>query len=228
MKNATPYSTRQQVLLHRIACLIGGFLASYAVMHTGLLASAQTLNLIDMVHKLCSGQWTLFALLFGGALIYILAIVLCAVINHRTRFESRVISMLCSLVCLTVYLFLPASLPVSVQCYPSFFMAATIWVSFTTPGNSYASSSIFSTNNLRQTIYSLTVYALDKEKEQKEKGLFFLGSLCCFHIGVIYGYFACVLLNRYATIFCYPLVILNLFLLFFFLKKQQAKSRANS
>ena len=59
--------------------------------------------------------------------------------------------------------------------------------------NGYVSSTIFSTNNLKQTVLSAAEYLLYKDEEEirKEKGrkaAFFGGTLLSFHLGVGFGY----------------------------------------
>ena len=70
-------------------------------------------------------------------------------------------------------------------------MTAFQWCVFT-GAKGYASSTIFSTNNVKQTFVSATEYFLSDDPEEKrkkaEKAKFFGGTLIAFHIGVAAEY----------------------------------------
>ena len=72
---------------------------------------------------------------------------------------------------------------VVVGLFPIFFAMAVQWNSY--PGAyGYVSSTIFSTNNLRQVAIALSEYAITHDPKQLHKAKFFGGTLLCFHLGV--------------------------------------------
>jgi uncharacterized membrane protein YoaK (UPF0700 family) len=72
---------------------------------------------------------------------------------------------------------------------PLFFMMATQWTIFHGNGK-YNSSTIFSTNNLKQLTLSLGEYMIGHDKAQLDKAKFFANSILWFHIGVATSFFA--------------------------------------
>ena len=84
-----------------------------------------------------------------------------------------------------------------VALYPVFFATAFQWCAFT-GAKGYVSATIFSTNNLKQTVTSFADYLLSGKEEagrekKLEKALFYGGTLLYFHVGVAAGYGASLL-----------------------------------
>ena len=52
------------------------------------------------------------------------------------------------------------------------------------------SSTIFSTNNYKQTLLAWTRYHMTHDLAQKKRALLFTNTLILFHLGVLVGYFA--------------------------------------
>ena len=67
--------------------------------------------------------------------------------------------------------------------YPIFFAMAFQWCSFKGIGN-YNSATVFSTNNLRQFVSAVTLFADEKKQEYLQKLKFYGGTLLSFHVGV--------------------------------------------
>jgi uncharacterized membrane protein YoaK (UPF0700 family) len=109
---------------------------------------------------------------------------------------------------MVVLCILPQNLYSFVYLLPLFFMMSTQWSVFHGIGE-YNSSTIFSTNNLRQMTISLTEYYLDGKTDEKKlhRGKFFANSLLWYHIGVAYSYFAYELFAQYAILAALPLTI---------------------
>ncbi len=201
----TPAEHRDLVL-QRCACIIGGFTGAYAVMILTQLASAQTLNIIEFILNLCNGHLRTALLLFGGICVYAFGILLSAIINAGHGNLRRITLIVSSLVML-LYCFMPASMPMIPSLYPSFLMAPMLWIAFSVPIRGYNSACIFSSNNLRQTVYSLGSYLMDHDRRHLEKAAFFAGSLVFFHLGVAMGFVAVGLLDRKASLITLPLIL---------------------
>ena len=188
-------SERKTWILHRLACTAGGFTGGYIVLKTGLFANAQTLNMLSMVTASFDRQWHKLILFSGALVLYASAVFLCVVIQKKTSFDTKRVSLLISSAGLLFYTFIPMQINGYAVLYPSFFMMSLQWVAFSEAYHGFNSSTIFSTNNLRQTVYSLGEYLFDRDPSQLERGLFFLGSLLFFHLGVLS---ACISVKLFA------------------------------
>ena len=71
--------------------------------------------------------------------------------------------------------------------YPVFFIMAFQWTSFT-GACGYVCSTIFSTNNLKQTVSSFCLYWNSGDPKYKEKGTIFGLTLLAFHTGIAISY----------------------------------------
>ena len=85
--------------------------------------------------------------------------------------------------------FLPETLNVVVALYPIFFAMSIQWSSFGGARGFY-SSTIFSTNNTKQTSLALANYLCDHDRAHLRKLEVFALTLLCFHIGAAAAYFA--------------------------------------
>jgi uncharacterized membrane protein YoaK (UPF0700 family) len=91
---------------------------------------------------------------------------------------------------------------------PVFFMMATQWTIFHGNGK-YNSSTIFSTNNLKQLTLSLGEYILmGHDSAQLDKAKFFANSILWFHIGVAGAFFACRAYDVMACLCALPITII--------------------
>ena len=102
-----------------------------------------------------------------------------------------------SMAALAVMGLIPAEVNPFVALYPVFFATAFQWCAFT-GAKGYVSATIFSTNNLKQTVTSFADYLLSGKEEagrekKLEKALFYGGTLLYFHVGVAAGYGASLL-----------------------------------
>ena len=98
--------------------------------------------------------------------------------------------------------FIPITNDPIVELLPIFFMMSTQW-SIYHGANGYNSSTIFSTNNLRQAVLAAGEYIFSKDKKQIEKAKFFANSLLWYHLGVAFSFFACRYFNVHASLFCF-------------------------
>ena len=84
---------------------------------------------------------------------------------------------------------IPTSVNPLIALFPVFILNAYQWQAFTTP-ECYNSSTIFSTNNYKQTLLAWTRYHMIHDLAQKKRALLFTNTLILFHLGVLVGYFA--------------------------------------
>lgn len=207
---------RINVNLHFLMCFTGGFIGAYALLNRiDNFGSAQTSNLIELIFSLFGKNKTEFFIRLGAFFLYILAIGITVVFTHKTKINLKRYAMLVNVIGFIWLAFLPKNMNPVVALYPVFFMTATQWSVFH-GAKGYNCSTIFSTNNIKQTILAYSNYYFKREKQELEKGKFFLGSLVCFHIGVAVSYVAYVEVGILATLFC----ILPMFFAFYYSHKE--------
>lgn len=186
------------VQIHHMMALCGGFFGVYAVINRmGVFGSAQTSNLIELVCDFLGRDpmeisLRVLALVFYGA-----AMVLYVALEKKTSWNLEYTAIAIDLAVAAVMGLIPAEVNPFVALYPVFFATAFQWCTFT-GAKGYVSATIFSTNNLKQTVTSFADYLLSGKEEagrekKLEKALFYGGTLLYFHVGVAAGYGASLL-----------------------------------
>lgn len=193
---------KKDIAIHFLMCFVGGFMGAYAlIIHAGNYASAQTKNMIDMVIALLGGNLAEVALRLLAVIVYFLAIALYVIIKNKTPFNPQYYALAVEAVMSVAVCFIPDFVKPVVAILPIFFMMATQWSAFHgTYG--YTSSTIFSTNNLKQASSGLVEYLCNGEREQLNKAKYFGSTILSFHIGVVAAYFACMFLHRFSAVLC--------------------------
>lgn len=173
-----------QVSIHWIMSVVGGFLGGYTIFNRNVLfGAAQTSNMIYMTVRLLEGNFkdALFRFLLWGAFVGgLVAVVFC---KKYLQNSLKIICILVEMIVVIAAGFLGSGANAYLAVCPIAFVMALQWNVFPSVGE-YVSSTVFSTNNLRQTVMSLTEYWLGKEKAKLEKFRFFAGTLISYHIGV--------------------------------------------
>lgn len=178
---------RINTCLHYNMSFVGGFFGVYAVLLCGMMASAQTLNLLDFVIDLLGGDTAQMLLHLGATVVYVIAVVL--VTRLRRRWDMRPVSLAVDALAALAMMYLPARTPPVMHLYPCFFAMAFQWCNFS-GAQGFTSSSIFSTNNLRIFVSSMTEVYLNHEPSFLPRAKFFGFTLLSFHLGVAYCFFA--------------------------------------
>ncbi len=175
---------------HMAFSVIGGFLGAYAILcRCGVLANAQTMNLLEMVIDALYGRGVNALLHFVCFLIYIFGTMLTVLLPHLFHADMHRLSPIITAGCVILLGFLPEDMPVIVGLYPIFFAMSIQWSSFT-GGWGFNSSSIFSTNNTKQMSLAFAQYLCDKDTSHFRKVKFYAGTLASFHIGAVISFFA--------------------------------------
>lgn len=194
--------TKKDIAIHFLMCFVGGFMGAYAlIIHAGNYASAQTKNMIDMMIALLGGNLREFALRVLAVVVYFLGIALYVIVKNKTALNPQRYALAVEAVTAVGVCFIPDFVKPVVAILPIFFMMSTQWSAFHgTYG--YTSSTIFSTNNLKQASSGLMEYLCNGERAQLEKAKYFGSTILSFHIGVAAAYFACMLLHRFSAVLC--------------------------
>ena len=182
--------------LHLNMTLLGGFMGGYAVLsHDDFFGSAQTTNMIALTIGAVSGPGSEWIARFVGLLIYIAGLASTVFISHKLKPEQqKKFSIVLDAMVLFFVGFLPKNLDIIVATYPIFFATAFQWCSFK-GADGFVSSSIFSTNNLRQCVTGFTEYLCSKDTESLRRGIYFGKVLICFYGGAAIAFLSCKLLD---------------------------------
>lgn len=200
--------------LHHLMALVGGFMGGYAVLtRADFLGNAQTSNLLFLVYAIIGKKPLEVLIRVGAVLLYVFAAILFVYIKNKTKINVKYVSVLIDLVAVIVLAFIPKDANVILALYPIFFAMSFQWNSF--PGSyGYQSSTIFSTNNVRQVSLSIGEYLCNKDRTQLHKARFFAGTLMCFHVGVVFAYFSSksfgvigILFNAIPILLAIPVII---------------------
>lgn len=187
MKNQVSFQTA----LHHLMALSGGFMGGYALFsRADVFGSSQTANMIMLVSAILGRSPSDVLLRVGALLCYVFGVALSEWLLHRTRLHNlHILSILLDIAALIVLGMTTEAIHPVLALYPFFFVTAFQWCSFGSI-NGYSSSTIFSTNNLRQTVAAFTNYCCTKNRKQLEKSLFFGGTLLFYHCGAALSWFA--------------------------------------
>ena len=136
--------------IHHSMAVTGGYLGVYALLtRADLFGNAQTCNLIYIITGLFGHDFTGVFLRIVGACIFFAGIALTVVLSKKTSCNLQYFSFTVNCITVLALGFLPSDINQVIGLYPFFFATAVQWNSF--PGAyGFASSTIFSTNNLRQ------------------------------------------------------------------------------
>jgi len=174
---------KYRFLIHYTLSFIGGYLGLYAIVsRADLFGNAQTANLLGVVRDIIGRDFSDMMLRVGALLIYMTAVILTVWIPEHFSTDLRFISIGIDICAVLLLGFLPARMSPVVALYPVFFAMPFQWCTFKAPGG-YNSSTIFSTNNLRQFTTAVTQFLMKKDDAQRDKAKFYGMTLLSFHAG---------------------------------------------
>ena len=179
----------KRALLHINLAFIGGLSAYAILVRGGNFGAAQTMNLIEMVLNFTEMNLTDAFLRLAIFILYGLAIIAAFLIGERFPSVKSYIALAVEAVCVWTAGIIPTSVHPLIALFPVFILNAYQWQAFTTP-ECYNSSTIFSTNNYKQTLLAWTRYHMSHDLAQKKRAWLFTNTLILFHLGVLVGYFA--------------------------------------
>lgn len=199
---------RLECAIHYVMALVGGFLGAYALLnHSDIFCSAQTSNMIYIIINIFGRNFSELAVRILALLVYMSGLACTIVIPKYTKIDMHVFSVLLDMAAVLLIGFFPKNINAFVALYPLFFITAIQWNSFK-GAQGYVSSSIFSTNNLRQFIMSFMEYICDKDQKHLYKTKFYGGVLFSYHVGVGISYLSYKVFEiRGAWICLFPLMM---------------------
>ena len=179
--------------IHYLMALCGGFFGAYAIAsRMGNLGQAQTANLIELVYAVIGrNPWeAMFRLI--AMLVFVSGMVLATVLEKKSRWNLKYLSIALDIAAALALGLISAKIHPVVSLYPIFFASAFQWCVFK-GAKGYVSSTLFCTNNLKQTTVAAVEYLLapkgeEGREEKKESSLFFGGTMLSFYLGVAVSY----------------------------------------
>jgi len=175
---------KKLAIQHHLMAIVGGFAGAYSIyIRGGLFANAQTVNLISLVYSIIGKDITDASLRLLALIIYLSAYALFVIIRDLTKLNEKNMAIIFDIIAILTVSFIPLSVPGIISLFPLFFALPFQWCAFS-GSYGYVSSTIFSTNNTKQSVVAFCEYAIHKDKDKLRRGFFFLGSLLCFYFGV--------------------------------------------
>lgn len=212
----------RQKLLHYAVSTVGGFMGGYAIFnHCDVFGNAQTANLIHIVCKIFSADFSGLGFLLLALATYISGNVFCVIAEKFIKHDLRLISLIMTSCAVVIIGLFPNIANDYIAVLPILFVMPVQWNAYRTAAG-YVSATIFSTNNLRIAVMSLTRYIIDKDKKQGEQARFYWMTLFGFHSGVALACVASVFLGTMSVWFCFVPIALSS-AAYLWLKERQVK-----
>ena len=191
---------------HLSFAAVGGFFAAYAILlRMGIMANAQTLNLLELLLSSLRCHWPEMLMHLGALAMYVLGTMSTVILPHLFGWDMRRVCPIIDALCAILLAFLPAEMPVIPSLYPIFFAMSVQWSSFT-GAQDHISSTIFSTNNTKQASLSLARQLCTREQGQIRRMWFYVSTILCFHAGATVAYFSVLLLEVKGSLCVLPLI----------------------
>lgn len=167
--------------------LIGGYLGAHAILlRGGNFGSAQTGNFIELMIDISEMNWQDFGIRLIAAALFALALILSTVLEQKNIVAMKPVTIVVEAVGVTVAALLPRDMNAVIALYPIFFISAFQWSTFG-GAEGYSSSTIFSTNNFRQSVTGWALYLLTKEERSRHIAVFYTQTVVCFLLGAFIG-----------------------------------------
>ena len=191
---------------HLSFAAVGGFFAAYDILlRMGVMANAQTLNLLELLLSSLRCHWPEMLMHLGALAMYVLGTMSTVILPHLFGWDMRRVCPIIDALCAVLLAFLPAEMPVIPSLYPIFFAMSVQWSSFT-GAQDHISSTIFSTNNTKQASLSLARHLCTREQGQIRRMWFYVSTILCFHAGATVAYFSVLLLEVKGSLCVLPLI----------------------
>ena len=191
---------------HLSFAAVGGFFAAYAILlRMGIMANAQTLNLLELLLSSLRCHWPEMLMHLGALAMYVLGTMSTVILPHLFGWDMRRVCPIIDALCAVLLAFLPAEMLVIPSLYPIFFAMSVQWSSFT-GAQDHISSTIFSTNNTKQASLSLARHLCTREQGQIRRMWFYVSTILCFHAGATVAYFSVLLLEVKGSLCVLPLI----------------------
>ena len=120
-----------EVKTHFLMAICGGFLGGYAIFsRMAVFGSAQTANLIELVHSVLGNDILEMCLRLGALLIYVGAIIIAVYLEKRSKINLKYLCSALELLAVLIVGMIPATVDPLLSLYPIFFVTAFQWCVF--------------------------------------------------------------------------------------------------
>lgn len=186
--------------IHFVMSATGGFFGAYSIMiYNDLFANAQTTNMMRIVIGLTGDSLTAFLLRMLALGAYVFGLVSSTLLPKCTKWNPHLTSVILNFFAMLLLFFLPRGINEYIALLPVFFVSAFQWNSFKSVGG-YVSATIFSTNNLKQLVTSLTEYMVDHKPEQLHKAAIYGKTLLSYYGSALVCVLACKVWSKNAIL----------------------------
>lgn len=211
---------KRQKLVHYCASMIGGFLGGYTILnHADILGNAQTGNLIRLALDLCKGDLTFVWFMVLSFLIYCGGNVFYVLVRRRVKISMKIVSLICTSAAVIAVGAIPFVRNDFVACYPIVFVAPIQWNAFKNAGGN-SSSTIFSSNNVRQATILTANFVLTRDKATAARARFYWLTLLSFSLGVAFAGSLSLWLGVYSIWFCFVPIALTAVAYYFYMSEK--------
>lgn len=191
---------------HLAFAAVGGFFGGYAILsHSGIMGSAQTVNLLELLMDILRLDGGGVLVHFGALVLYVIGTMLTVILPRRWGVDMHYVSPAVTAVCAVIVAVIPREVNTVLALYPVFFAMSVQWSSFGGARGFY-SSTIFSTNNTKQASLSLAEFLCDGDRVHLKKTRFYALTLLCFHIGAAISFFGVKWWGLQGSLLVLPLV----------------------
>lgn len=199
--------TLLQTYLHHTMAFVGGMFGAFTFLEFERLVSGQTNNLIELVIFLLGSNFYQMLLSVITIVVYAGAIVLATWIPKHLRLNLQLISIAIDCLAAFVVAFASDAIAPQILLLPIVFAMAFQLASFPNI-QGFACSTIFSSNNVRQFISSLTEVYLNKNNSFRPKARVFGCTLLFFHLGVALLTILWTVLSRKSVLFVISVLLI--------------------
>ncbi|HIR93230.1 MAG TPA: DUF1275 domain-containing protein [Candidatus Egerieimonas intestinavium] len=203
-------SRKTETAAHHAMAVVGGFFGVYALLtRSETFGSSETSNLIHLILSGLNGSTEDFLIRLGATLCYIGGIVFATLMPKFMRKGAfRYWAIAVDGAACVGLAWIPADVSPVLALYPMFFATAVQWLAYS-QADGFSSATIFSTNNLRQCFAGLAEFLYGRERKHLEQFCFFAGTLICFHLGVLLGFFSMKAWGIRSIYACIPLLVIG-------------------
>jgi uncharacterized membrane protein YoaK (UPF0700 family) len=177
------FRTHYDEILHWLMAGYAGFEGLYSViLHGRNFANAQTGNLMSLVEDFLLGDMVNVMARVGALIMFVAGVVISFLLSKKTSKDMRKIVIAVNAVTLTAVALMPLDWHLIITIYPMIFAASFQWGTFS-EAQGYASSTIFLSNNTKQSALAWTQFFMTKDWKFFHKAILYTFTIVSFLTG---------------------------------------------
>ena len=183
MRGMEYFRTHYDEILHWLMAGYAGFEGLYSViLHGRNFANAQTGNLMSLIEDLLGGNMFAVMTRVGALLMFVTGVITSFLLSKKTSKDMRKIVIAVNAVTLTAVALMPLDWDPIMTIYPMIFAASFQWGTFS-EAQGYASSTIFLSNNTKQSALAWTQFVMTKDWKFFHKAILYTFTIISFLTG---------------------------------------------